>query len=218
MQETNAINCANYFSGWYKNGLNTGVYYPNSACQCWTYGDINTSPSAATETSGNATFPNFYETGNTYGPTVAVDWGVFTCPAGAYHMYIGQQGRFYGASYPLTIDPGQKALANCPSSGAHWEIWTTVNSFNVITCYAKLALAKASVSFSSPYTLVDLYDFTTHTSTSSTSTCTKSTSKNASKNPTTTITSKTTAATTKRSTTTTSMLMSTGSSKTASSK
>ncbi|KAI1423217.1 hypothetical protein F5Y12DRAFT_716580 [Xylaria sp. FL1777] len=221
-EQINATNCANHCSGWYKNGLNAGVYYPNSTCQCWTYGDINTSPPAATATSGNATFLDFYETGNTYGPPAAVDWGIFTCPAGAYRNYVGQQGGFYGACYPLAIDPGQKALADCPSSGAHWEIWTRVNGFNVITCYATLALAKVSVNFSSPHTLVDFYDFTTHTTTSSTRTTTKSTSTTTSKKQTTTSTSnkttttktssskkspitstrKTTATTTKRSSTT----------------
>ncbi|KAI0435817.1 hypothetical protein F4803DRAFT_573637 [Xylaria telfairii] len=173
-EQTSATNCANYCSGWYKNGLNAGVYYPNSTCQCWTYGDINTSPSAATATSGNATFLDFYETGNLYGPPAAVDWGVFTCPAGAYRNFVGERGSFYGACYPLTIDPGQKALADCPSTGEHWEIWTKVNGFNVITCYATLGLAKVSVNFSSPYTLVDIYDFTTRTSTLSTKTSTKS--------------------------------------------
>ncbi|KAI1152426.1 hypothetical protein F4825DRAFT_475977 [Nemania diffusa] len=195
-KQTNATNCANYCSGWYTNGLNAGVYYPNSTCQCWTYGDINTSPSAATAASENATFLDFYETGNTYGPPAAVDWGVFTCPAGAYRNYVGQRGSFYGACYPLTIDPGQKALADCPSSGAHWEIWTKVNGFNVITCYATLGLAKISVNFSSPYTLIDIYDFTTHMSTSSTSTTTESTSTTTSKKSTTTSTSKKTTATT----------------------
>ncbi|KAI0965167.1 hypothetical protein F4678DRAFT_453666 [Xylaria arbuscula] len=194
-EQSNATNCANYCSSWYSKGLNAGVYYPNSTCQCWTYGDINTSPSAATATSGNATFLDFYETGNLYGPPPAVDWGVFTCPAGAYRNYVGQQGGFYGACYPLTIDPGQKALADCPSSGAHWEIWTTVNGFNVITCYATLSLVKVSVNFSSPYTLVDVYDFTTHTSSSSTSTSVKSTSTTTSKKLTTTSTSKKTTTT-----------------------
>ncbi|KAI0472241.1 hypothetical protein F4859DRAFT_515089 [Xylaria cf. heliscus] len=232
-EQTNATNCANYCSGWYRNGLNAGVYYPNSTCQCWTYGDINTGPSAATATSQNATFLDFYETGNTYGPPAAVDWGVFTCPAGAYRTYVGERGGFYGACYPLTIEPGQKALADCSSSGYHWEIWTKVNGFNVVTCYATLALAKVSVNFSSPYTLVDIYDFTTQTSTSNTRTITKSTLTSTSKKTTTTSatketttsktssskkttiasTTKTAATTTKRPTTTTSTSKSTSTSK-----
>jgi hypothetical protein len=184
-EKANATDCANYCSGWYNHGLNATVYYPNTTCHCWTYGDLNTSPSAATAaTSGNATFIDFYETGNLYGPPAAVKWGIFTCPEGAYHIWFVQQGVVYGACYPLTIHPGQAAMANCPSSGTYWEMREAVNGFDVIS-YSKFSPVKVFVNYSSPYTLVDIYDFTTHTSSSRATWTRKLTSMTTSKKPTT---------------------------------
>ena len=187
----NASDCANYCSGWFNDGMNAGVYYPNSTCECWVYGDLNSSPSAATATSGSATFLDFYETEGLYRPNTAQHWGEFTCPDGAYYNWFWQQGIPYRGCYPLTIEPGQAALKDCPSPGTQWETWTTVDGWEVVTaCYAKLSAAKVSLNFSSPYTLIDVYDFTSHTSTS-----TKATSTSTSKKTTSTSTSKKTTST-----------------------
>ena len=200
----NALDCANYCSGWFNDGMNAGVYYPNSTCECWGYGDPNTSPSAATATSGSATYLDFDETSSLFRPNTAQHWGEFTCPEGAYHNTVYQQGIPYGACYPLTIKPGQAALKDCPSSGTQWERWTSVNGFEVVSsCYAKLSAAKVSLNFSSPYTLVDVYDFISHTSTSTKATSTrgstskKTTSTNTSKKNTSTSTHHTSTSTRK---------------------
>ena len=198
----NASDCANYCSGWYNDGMNAGVYYPNSTCECWQYGDLNTSPSAATATSGNATFLDFYETMGLYAPNTAQHWGQFTCPDGAYYNWFWQQGIPYRGCYPLSIEPGQAALKDCPSSGTQWETWTTENGWEVVTtCYAKLSAVKVSLNFSSPYTLIDVYDFTSHTSTStkakSTSTSKKTTSTSTRKKTTSTSTHHTSTSTRK---------------------
>lgn len=195
----NVSDCANYCSEWFNDGMNAGVYYPNSTCECWGYGDPNTSPSAATATSGSASYLDFYETGSLFRPNTAQHWGEFTCPEGAYYNTVYQQGIPYGACYPLNIEPGQAALKDCPSSDTQWETWTWVNGFKVATCYAKLSAAKISLNFSSPYTLVDVYDFTSHTSTNtkviSTSTSKKTTSTSTSKKITSTSTRKKTTST-----------------------
>ena len=187
----NASDCANHCSGWFNDGMNAGVYYPNSTCECWVFGDLNTSPSAATATSGSATFLDFYETSGLYRPNTAQHWGEFTCPDGAYYNTVYQNGIPYEACWPLNIDPGQAALKDCPSSGTQWETFVWVNGYELVTtCYAKLSAVKISLNFSSPYTLVDLYDFTSHTSTS-----TKATSTSTSKKTTSTSTSKKTTST-----------------------
>ena len=174
----NASDCANHCSGWFNDGMNAGVYYPNSTCECWEYGDSNTSPSAATATSGSATYLDFYETSGLYRPNTAQHWGEFTCPDGAYYNTVYQHGIPYGACWPLTIEPGQAALKDCPSSGTQWETWTSANGWQVTTaCYAKLSAAKVSLNFSSPYTLVDVYDFISHTSTSTKATSTSTSKK-----------------------------------------
>ena len=197
----NVSDCANYCSGWFYDGMNAGVYYSNSTCECWAYGNPNTSPSAATATSGSATYLDFYETSSIFRPNTAQHWGKFTCPEGAYYNTVYQQGIPYRACYPLNIEPGQAALKDCPSSGTQWETWTSVNGFKVATCYAKLSAAKISLNFSSPYALVDVYDFTSHTSTSkkaiSTSTSKKTTSTSTSKKTTSTSTRHTSASTRK---------------------
>ena len=187
----NASDCANHCSGWFNDGMNAGVYYPNSTCECWAYGDLNTSPSAATAMSGSATFLDFYEINGVSRPNTAQHWGEFTCPDGAYYNTVCSNGIPYMACWPLNIDPGQPALKDCPSSGTQWETFVWVNGYELVTtCYAKLSAAKISLNFSSPYTLVDVYDFTSHTSTS-----TKATSTRTSRKTTSTSTSKKTTST-----------------------
>ena len=198
----NVSECANYCSDWFDDGMNAGVYYPNSTCECWVYGDLDTSPSAATATSGSATFLDFYETNSLGRPNTAQHWGEFTCPEGAYYNVVYEQGIPCQACWPLTIEPGQAALKDCPSSGTQWETWATLNGFEAITCYADLSAAKMSLNFSSPYTLVDVYDFTSHTSTSTKATSTSTSKKTTSTKKTTPTSTHHTSTSTRKSTST----------------
>ena len=203
--------CGTHCAAYLPSGMNAGVYYPNTTCECWGYGDPNTSPSAATPESGSATYLDFYETGASSRPNSAQHWGGFTCPDGGYYNTVFQGGKAYGACWPLSIEPEQGGLGGCgdstsetPPGGTQWEVWTTESGFQVVkACYAELSAVKAVLNFSSPYTLVDVYDFTSHTSTStskkttSTSSNKKTTSTSSSKKTTSTSTHQTSTSTRK---------------------
>lgn len=172
--KANVSACANYCGEF--GGMNAAVFYTNKTCACWEFGDVVTSPSAADSKSNNATYIDFYETGPLYRPAEPRDWGVFTCPAGAWSIYAT-----YPICYPLNFKPAGPPLVNlgnqgsacghlCASHNAHYAV---LENWGNCSCYESLGGLKVAYNYTSPYQLIDIYDFVSHTTSSTKTTTTK---------------------------------------------
>ncbi|KAF4629624.1 hypothetical protein G7Y89_g8522 [Cudoniella acicularis] len=142
----------------------------NQTCQCWYIGGATGDLIEATGSSESATYIDYF---NAFGPPPAAEnWGAFTCPEGSPSINWGT----YGLCYDLTVIPAGPPLAQLGMIGGCAT--TCANDYNgqyVITdnedncnCYGDLAGLKYSFNFSSPYKVMDFYDFTPHPTSTST--------------------------------------------------